>query len=157
MQIHVDLPRLPSRRFSPAFLVRSPSSPSLLDYSGLTETDPSLFIDPSLLPQTTSSLPLAPLTLPHAGNQGARPPYDKKYMPWASLVGLVAHPSHQAPGVLKDQWAENLSTNGWKLRGLTPFLLGWEAPDTLGRGGEGDETEFPHVLSAYATLLVKVS
>lgn len=120
------------------------------------KSNPRLFVDPALVPSHTASLPLAHLSLPHPGNQGCRAENDTKYMPWASLVSLVASPKHQASGALKDRWAENLSTSGWKLRGLTPFLLGWEAVETLGSGSATDETVFPPVLSASATLLVKV-
>lgn len=57
--------------------------------------------------------------------QGCRPAFDEHYAPWASIVPLIPTAENQAGGALSARWAANMQSGGWKLSGLTPFLLGW--------------------------------
>ncbi|BEJ17032.1 hypothetical protein CspHIS471_0604330 [Cutaneotrichosporon sp. HIS471] len=84
-----------------------------------------LFIDPALLPPLTRDLPLADVLIPQAGHQGCRPAWDRHYAPWASMLPLIPTTANQAGGSLSRRWAANMESGGWKLSGLTPFLLGW--------------------------------
>lgn len=71
------------------------------------------------------------------------------------MLPLIPTAANQAGGALSARWAANMESGGWKLSGLTPFLLGWNEDEwsdkslsvKVGPKGEGRHD---------AGLLVKV-